>query len=169
MKYFFEDSTFVTFEIVALFSQQFSLLWWALLIPDSLNVFIKKTDDCFKHSSYCPSWVPLLRMVLRNCQTNFSIGLESSIFIHEDNIWRLERILKRKQYLTMIKALMKVTIFRSLDSKVPIIQIILQWCSFNIRKGLFDHVTNLLINSRLTDIALHLFFWKQSFLFKNLL
>lgn len=72
-----------------------SLLGRAFLIADSLYVLIEQADDGFKHSSNSPGRVPFFRMVLGDGEANFGVGLESSIFVHEDNIGWFERILKR--------------------------------------------------------------------------
>jgi hypothetical protein len=55
----------------------------------------------------------------------------------------------------MIKTLMKITILRSLDGKMPGVNIILQRSCFQIRMGLFEHVPYLLIDSSLTYAAFH--------------
>jgi hypothetical protein len=76
-------------------------------------------------------------MILSNRETNFSVDLKSRILVHKDDIWRLERILKGEKNLSVIKAFVKISVLRALDSKVPRIDVVLQRCSFEIGKRLF--------------------------------
>ena len=64
-------------------------------------------------------------MVLSDGQTNFGIDLESSVFVHENNIWWLEGILKRKKDLSMIETLVKISVLGPLDSEVPSVDVVL--------------------------------------------
>lgn len=76
-------------------------------------------------------------MILSNRETNFSVDLEPRVLVHKDDIWRLERILKGEKNLSVIKAFVKISALRALDSKVPRIDVVLQRCSFKIGKRLF--------------------------------
>ncbi len=64
-------------------------------------------------------------MVLSNGETYFSIDLESRVLVHKDNIWRLKRVLKWEENLTMVEAFVKIGIFGALDSKVPGVDVVL--------------------------------------------
>lgn len=75
-------------------------------------------------------------MVLRDCQANLSVSLESAVLVHEDDIWWFEWILIGKQYLTVVKPLMKLCVLGSLKGEMPSIQIVLQWCCGEVRKFL---------------------------------
>lgn len=59
----------------------------------SLYIFGKETDDGFEHSTYSPGGVPLFGVILRDGEAYFGIGLEPSVFVHEDDIRRLEGVL----------------------------------------------------------------------------
>ena len=71
-------------------------------------------------------------MVLGDCQANFCLHLKSAIFIVENNIWRLEGVLKGQQYLSVIKAFMEICPFGSLDGKVPSVYVIFQGLSLEV-------------------------------------
>ena len=71
-------------------------------------------------------------MILSNSKTDFSVDLKSSVFIHEDNIRRFERILVGKQDLTVVQSLMKLCILRSLEGEMPSVKIIRQGSSLKI-------------------------------------
>jgi hypothetical protein len=63
-------------------------------------------------------------MILSDGETDFSVGLEPSVFVHKDDIGRLKRILVRQQDLPMVQALMKLSILRPLKGEMPSIEIV---------------------------------------------
>lgn len=91
-----------------------------------MHILRKETDDSLEHGPYGPRRVPLLRVILRDSEADLGIGLKPSIFVHEDDIWRLEGVLVRKQYLAVIDAFMELCIFWALEGEVPIVKIILK-------------------------------------------
>lgn len=66
------------------------------------NPLVEQTDDCLQHGPDGPSRIPLLSVVLSDRQAYLGIYLKAAVFVVEDDVWRLEGILKRKQYLTMV-------------------------------------------------------------------
>ena len=72
-------------------------------------------------------------MILCDSQTYFSIGLEPSIFVHENNIWRLEGVFIGQDNLSVINSFMELCVFRTKDCEMPVVQIVLKWCSEQMR------------------------------------
>lgn len=91
-----------------------------------MHILRKETDNSLEHGPYGPRRVPLLRVILRDSQADLGVGLKPSIFVHEDDIWRLEGVLVGKQDLTVIDAFMELCIFWALEGEVPVVKIILK-------------------------------------------
>lgn len=91
----------------------------------SLHIFSEETDDGFEHGADSPCGVPFFRMVLRDGEADFGVGLKPSIFVHKDDIRRFEWILIGQEDLTVVYSFMKVAVFWTLKSEVPCVEIIL--------------------------------------------
>lgn len=65
-------------------------------------------------------------MVLRYGQADLGIGLEPCVFVHEHDVWGLERVLEWKQNLAVVQALVEVGIRGALDSEVPRVEVVLE-------------------------------------------
>jgi hypothetical protein len=94
-------------------------------------------------------------MILCNSQTNFGVDLKTSVLVHEDDVRGFEGVFEGKENLSVIEAFVKVGILGTLDGEVPSIDVILEGSGLEVGKGLFEHVSDLLIDSGLADIAFH--------------
>ena len=97
-----------------------------------MHIFRKETDDCLKHGPNRPRRVPLLRVVLRDSEADLGIGLKPSVFIHENDIWRLEGILIGKQDLSVIDPFVELCIFGALEGEVPVVEVVLKRSSVEV-------------------------------------
>ena len=92
-------------------------------------------------------------MVLGDGEAYFCVGLEPSIFVHEDDVWRLEGILVRQQYLSMIQSLVKLCPFWSLEGEMPSIEVIRQGTRFQIGQLLVVHLLDFCHYPLRTDVS----------------
>lgn len=95
-------------------------------------------------------------MILRDSQTDLGVDLEPRILVHKYNIWWLEGVLKGEKDLSVIESLMEVCVFGPLDGEVPCVNIVLEGSGFEVGERLFEHVSDLLVDSGLADVAFHL-------------
>lgn len=66
-------------------------------------------------------------MVLRDSETYFGVSLESSVFVHEDYVWRLERILEGQYDLPVVEALVELCVLGSLEGEMPVVEVVGEW------------------------------------------
>ena len=92
-------------------------------------------------------------MILSNSQAYFSVDFKSSVFVHEDDIRRFERILVGEENLTVVQSLVKLCIFRSLEGEMPGVKIIRQRPSLEILQFLIVQFFNLSQYSLIADIC----------------
>jgi len=112
LQYIWYYSAFLTSKLMTTLCQCSPDVWSSCQRSNSLNILPKQTDNRFEHSPYSPSRIPLFRMILSDSQTYFCVCLKSPIFVHENDIWRFERILVRQKDMTVIYSLVKLCILR---------------------------------------------------------
>ena len=91
-------------------------------------------------------------MILSDSETYFSVDFESSVFVHEDDIRRFERILVGEEDLTMVQSFVELCVFRSLEGEMPGVEIIRQRPRLEILQFLVVQFLNLGQYSLIADI-----------------
>ena len=91
-------------------------------------------------------------MILCDSETDFSINFKSTIFVVENDVWWLEWILERKEYLAMIESFMEISAFWPLDGEMPCIDVIFKRLCLQIWQFLFVNVSDFLKNTSMADI-----------------